>query len=75
MGRCFVRVGYCVFLDIVDIECSRGIVGACGGVNDGVAMNILVVAAFVKKKSEKIICSVTLATVITALIAYLQTYP
>ena len=38
LGRCFVRVSYCVLLLAVDIECSRGIVRVCGGVNDGVAI-------------------------------------
>jgi len=34
LGRCLVRVRYCVSLLAVDIECGKGIVRACGGVNE-----------------------------------------
>jgi len=38
LGRCSVRVSFCVSLLAVDKECIRGIVRACGGVNDNVAI-------------------------------------
>ena len=38
LGRCFVSVGYCVSEVFVDMECSRGIVRACGGVNEDAAI-------------------------------------
>ena len=36
--RWFVRVGYCVLKFVVDVECSRGTVRECGGVDEGVAI-------------------------------------
>jgi len=38
LGRCFVRVGYCVLLFVVVMVCSTGIVRVCGGVNYIVAI-------------------------------------
>ena len=37
-GRCSVRVGCCVSLLFVVIECRKWIVRVCGGVNDGVSI-------------------------------------
>ena len=34
LGRCFVRVSYCVLLFVVDMERSREHVRVCGGVNE-----------------------------------------
>ena len=37
-GRCSVHVGCCVSLLVVVIECIRGIMRACGEVNEAVAI-------------------------------------
>jgi len=37
-GRCSVRVGCCVSLLLVVMECSTGIVRVCGGLNEDVAI-------------------------------------
>ena len=38
LGRCSVRVGCFVSLLVVDMVCSTGIVRACGGVDEDVAI-------------------------------------
>ena len=38
LGRCFLRVCYCISLLVVDMKCSTGIVRVCGGVNEVVAI-------------------------------------
>jgi len=38
LGRCFVRLGYCVSKVFVFVECSRGNLDVCGRVNDDVAI-------------------------------------
>ena len=37
-GRCSVRVGFCVLLLLVGMECNKWTVRVCGGVNGSVAI-------------------------------------
>ena len=39
LGRCSVRVGYCVLLLVVTMECGTGIVRVCSGVSELVSVS------------------------------------